>query len=251
VVSKEIKSSNTKFVYAYLSTKRQDTFSISFFRLNERIYQAALLGLFTCAFFTGCGNYTPGNTELGAATGTALGAGLGAIVGNQSGNAATGAALGAAAGALAGGMVGNSNDKQLVRSAEQDEMVRRQQKELERQQRELEDIRRQEFHDAKFRKDYESNRTGTIAPDISIENRSFDGDTSSRDKLTSGSHSGYDALKDNGQKDGIYERDVAGQEAISGSYPKNIPPNTNLDGEKIDLKNTIKNPRGKTSEMYY
>ena len=81
------------------------------------------------------------------------------MVGHETGNTGAGVAIGAASGAIVGGAVGAEEDKAELKSLEQEETLRRQQIEIQRQQRELEDIKRQQYHDQKFRK-YEGGSSG-------------------------------------------------------------------------------------------
>jgi hypothetical protein len=116
-----------------------------------KMRKVTLIQLFLFSLLLSCSNYQPTSTHVGAAGGTALGAGLGALVGSQVGNAAGGALLGAATGGAVGGFVGYQQDELDKRSAEQDEVLSRQRRELQRQQKEVEDLRRQRYYDDKQR----------------------------------------------------------------------------------------------------
>lgn len=111
---------------------------------------SAKFKLFALAFLTisACSN----NAATGAGVGAAVGGGTGAIIGHQSGHGGEGALVGAGVGALAGGTVGaavpEDGDSQ---TADLDEVIRLQKKEMERQSQEVEDMERQRWHDDHYR----------------------------------------------------------------------------------------------------
>lgn len=104
---------------------------------------------------TGCTR----RTATGAALGGAVGAGTGAAIGSASGNTGTGAAIGGAVGAISGAAIGDVRDRAEGSSKEQDEFIRRQEEMMKKQQRELEDLKRQKYHDEYFRSRYPQGST--------------------------------------------------------------------------------------------
>jgi len=89
--------------------------------------------------------------DQGALGGAAAGAGTGAAIGSQTGGVGVGTAVGAGAGAVTGATIGHTIDTHEDRTAEQIEIMKRQEREMKRQKRELEDLRRQDFYNRQMR----------------------------------------------------------------------------------------------------
>lgn len=105
-------------------------------------------------FIIGCSASTP--EEQGALGGAVIGAGAGAVVGHGAGSTAGGVAVGALAGSIAGSIVASEVEPDVRLSPEQEKRLEIQRREIARQQKELENLKRQEYHDQRFKK-YETN----------------------------------------------------------------------------------------------
>ncbi len=105
----------------------------------------------SCLVLLACEGQGLRNRESGALGGAALGAGLGAIVGHAVGRTGEGIAIGAGAGALSGAAIGNAQDSSEDQIRTQEEVLERQEEEIRRQRREVEDLKRQQYHNDRFR----------------------------------------------------------------------------------------------------
>ena len=114
--------------------------------MNKVVAALVVLGLMACE---GQGLR---NRESGALGGAALGAGLGAIVGHAVGRTGEGIAIGAGAGALSGAAIGNAQDSNEDQMHTQEEVLERQEEEIRRQRREVEDLKRQQYHNDRFKR---------------------------------------------------------------------------------------------------